>query len=222
MVPICNILNNAIGELKMDNIELIDYISQIKSPFEEDNTTQEELEFEGYLRYAQDCILKSIGSTDCHKYINLYWTQLNDELSESEFKQFMDVAISTIIKTYRMSFLSDMFMQSDIPSISLEDKKKLFLFLENGKIENYFVKCLSPINIKFTRDDDKLKMFLRADYQSFLKKIDSYKRFNEYISKYFQLCNEDEGIETLYLILKKDLLNVFIQQTYNSSCKKDK
>lgn len=204
----------------MDNLELVDYISQIKSPFEEDNTTQDELEFEGYLRYSQDCILKSIGTIDCQRYINLYWTQLNQELSEDEFKQFMTLAISSIIKTYKMSFLSDLINQSELPAIDLESKKKLFLFLETDKCQSYFIKCLSPININFVKDDDKLKVFLRADYQSFVKKIESYKRFNEYIRKYFQLCNEDEGIETLYLLLKKDLLNVFIQQNYNSSCKK--
>ena len=168
----------------MENLELVDYISQIKSPFEETQMTQEDLEFEGYLRYAQDCILKSIGTLDCVKYINLYWTQLNEELSESEFKQFITVAISTVIKTYRMSFLSDLMIQSDLPSIDLEGKKKLFLFLEHGVWEDYFIKCLSPIDINFVRDDEKLKMFLRSDYESFIKKIESYKRFNEYIKNY--------------------------------------
>lgn len=206
----------------MENLELVDYISQIKSPFEETQMTQEDLEFEGYLRYAQDCILKSIGTLDCVKYINLYWTQLNEELSESEFKQFITVAISTVIKTYRMSFLSDLMIQSDLPSIDLEGKKKLFLFLEHGVWEDYFIKCLSPIDINFVRDDEKLKMFLRSDYESFIKKIESYKRFNEYIKNYFKYCNEDEGVETLFLILKKDVLNVFIQQNSKLSKKIDK
>lgn len=206
----------------MENLELVDYISQIKSPFEETQMTQEDLEFEGYLRYAQDCILKSIGTLECVKYINLYWTQLNEELSESEFKQFITVAISTVIKTYRMSFLSDLMIQSDLPSIDLEGKKKLFLFLEHGVWEDYFIKCLSPIDINFVRDDEKLKMFLRSDYESFIKKIESYKRFNEYIKNYFKYCNEDEGVETLFLILKKDVLNVFIQQNSKLSKKIDK
>lgn len=206
----------------MENLELVDYISQIKSPFEETEMTQEDLEFEGYLRYAQDCILKSIGTLDCVKYINLYWTQLNEELSESEFKQFITLAISTIVKTYKMSFLSDLMIQSDLPSINLEGKKKLFLFLEHGVWEDYFIKCLSPIDINFVRDDEKLKMFLRSDYESFIKKIESYKRFNEYIKNYFKYCNEDEGVETLFLILKKDVLNVFIQQNAKLSKKIDK
>lgn len=198
----------------MKEPELVDYISQIKSPFEEDNLTQEDLEFEGYLRYAQDTILKSIGTLDCVKNINLYWTQLNEELDESEMTQFMNLAISTIVKTYKMSFLADSIIRSDIPSVDLNAKKKLFLFLEHGKWEEYFIKCLSPINEKLIRDDEKLKVFLRSDYQSFVTKIDSYKKFNEYIKEYFKYCNEDEGIETLYLILKKDILNVFIQQNY--------
>lgn len=206
----------------MENLELVDYISQIKSPFEETEMTQEDLEFEGYLRYAQDCILKSIGTLDCVKYINLYWTQLNEELSESEFKQFITLAISTIVKTYKMSFLSDLMIQSDLPSINLEGKKKLFLFLEHGVWEDYFIKCLSPIDINFVRDDEKLKMFLRSDYESFIKKIESYKRFNEYIKNYFKYCNENEGVETLFLILKKDVLNVFIQQNAKLSKKIDK
>lgn len=195
-----------------DNSELVDYISQIKSPFEEIEIDQTELEFKGYLRYAQDCILKTIGSEECVKNINLYWEQLESELSESEFEQFITVALSTIIKTYKMSYLSDLLASSDIPSINLEKKKKLFLFLEHDQWQPYWIKCLSPINEKLVRDDEKLKVFLKSDYQSFVTKIESYKKFNEYIKLYFKYCDEDEGLETLFLILKKDLLNVFIQQ----------
>lgn len=195
-----------------DNLEAVDYIAQVKSPYEEDDTDQEDLEFQGYLRYAQDCILKSIGTLECVKFINLYWTQLEEELDKSAFEQFMTLALSTIIKTYKMSFLSELLMSSDIPAIDLEKKKKLFLFLEHDQWQPYWIKCLSPINEKLVRDDEKLKVFLKSDYESFIKKIESYKKFNEYIKLYFKFCNEDEGLETLFLILKKDLLNVFIQQ----------
>ena len=195
-----------------DNLEAVDYIAQVKSPYEEDDTDQEDLEFQGYLRYAQDCILKSIGTLECVKFINLYWTQLEEELDKSAFEQFMALALSTIIKTYKMSFLSELLMSSDIPAIDLEKKKKLFLFLEHDQWQPYWIKCLSPINEKLVRDDEKLKVFLKSDYESFVKKIESYKKFNEYIKLYFKFCNEDEGLETLFLILKKDLLDVFIQQ----------
>lgn len=195
-----------------DSLEAVDYVAQIKSPYEEDDSDQEDLEFQGYLRYAQDCILKSIGSSDCVKFINLYWQQLEEELDDSQFEQFMTLALSTIVKTYKMSYLSSLLMSSDIPSVTLDKKKKLFLFLEHDQWKPYFVKCISPINDKLVRDDEKLKVFLKSDYDSFVKKIESYKKFNEYIKLYFKFCNEDEGLETLFLILKKDLLDVFIQQ----------
>lgn len=200
--------------------ELIDYISQIKSPFEEDNgLTQEELEYRGYLRYCQDCILKSIGTNECLTQINLFWNDLERELDQSQLNQFMDIAISNIVKSYKMSFLSNLIIQKEIDSLDYDIKKKLFLFLEHHTWLKYFSKCLSPIDSKLIKDDNKLKIFLDADYDSFISKLYEYKSVHQWLKEYFKFCSRNEGIETLLLILKKDLFGVLIDQ--NSRSKKE-
>ena len=192
--------------------KLIDYISQIKSPFEEDNLSQEEIEFRGYLRYCQDCILKSIGTNECSTQINLYWTDLEKDLSQSELNQFMDLALSNIVKSYKMTFLSDIIIRQDIPSIDYDSKKKLFLFLEHGSWIKYFSKCISPIDSSLIRNESKLKVFLDADYDSFVSKLNSYKTIHSWLKDYFTNCSRNDAVETLYLILKKNIFDVIVMQ----------
>ena len=200
--------------------KLIDYISQIKSPFEEDmGLSQEELEYRGYLRYCQDCILKSIGTNECYTQINLYWQELDKNLDDSEKEQFIDNALSEIVKAYKMSFLSNLIIQKEIASIDYNTKKDLFLFLEHNRWIKYFVKCLSTIDTNLVRNESKLKVFLDADYDSFVLKLTEYKKIHPWLKEYFKYCARQDGIETLYLILKKDLLEVVIEQ--NSKSKKE-
>ena len=199
--------------------ELIDYISQVKSPFEEDDgLTQEELEYRGYLRYCQDCILKSIGTNECFTQINLYWSELKEKLTQSELEQFITIAISNIVKSYKMSFLSDIVIRED-NNQDYEKKEKLFLFLEHNRWLKYFTKCLSFIDPSLIRSEEKLKVFLDADYDSFVEKLLKYKSLHPWLREYFLYCSRADGIETLYLILKKDLFSVVIEQ--NSKTKKE-
>jgi len=195
--------------------KLIDYISQIKSPFEEDDVTQEELELRGYFRYQQDCILKSIGTSECITQINLFYQNLVNDLSYSEFNQFLDLATSSIVKQYRMSYLSELLIEDN----DYDKKKKLFLFLEHNGWFKYFTKCLSTIDYSIIRDESKIKIFITADYDSFVDKLNSYKSVNDLIKKYFTYCNRDEGIETLFLILKKDLIGFVIEQNSKKTLK---
>lgn len=196
----------------MSEPDLIDYISQIKSPFEENNITQEELEYRGYLRYCQDSILKSIGTNECFTQINLYWEELKDKLSQSEKDQFIQLALSQIVSKYKMSFLSNLINQKEIGFQDYDKKEKLFLFLEYNRWLKYFTQCLSTIDSSLIRNDEKLKVFLDADYDSFTSKLNNYKTVPEWLKEYFINCSRNEGIETLYLILKKDLFSVIINQ----------
>jgi hypothetical protein len=201
--------------------KLIDYISPIKSPFEEDEgLTQEELEYRGYLRYCQDCILKSIGSNECFTQINLFWQNLEHELNQSQLDQFMEIALSNIVKAYKMSFLSNLIIQKEIDCLDYDTKKKLFLFLEKNEWQRYLSKCLSEINSNLIRNENKLKIFLDADYDSFVENFCKYKKIHPWLKEYFKYCSRNEGIDTLYLILKKDLFGVIIEQ--NSKIKKGK
>lgn len=199
--------------------KLLDYISTIKSPFENDEVSQEELEFRGYLRYCKDCIIKSVGTSECLTQINLYFSELKTNLTESEYNQFLNDLISTIIKQYGMTYLSNYLIQKDITIIDNDIKEKFIMFMEHNGYFNYLCKCLSQLPESILRNDSKIKVFLDADYDSFVIKLNSYKKVHPWIKDYFYCCSKKDGIETLYLLLKKDLLGLFIEQ--NSKSKKD-
>lgn len=199
--------------------KLLDYISTIKSPFENDEVSQEELEFRGYLRYCKDCIIKSAGTSECLTQINLYFTELKTNLTESEYNQFLNDLISTIIKQYGMTYLSNYLIQKDITIIDNDIKEKFIMFMEHNGYFTYLSKCLSQLPESILRNDSKIKVFLDADYDSFVIKLNSYKKVHPWIKDYFYCCSKKDGIETLYLLLKKDLLGLFIEQ--NSKSKKD-
>ena len=199
--------------------KLLDYISTIKSPFENDEVSQEELEFRGYLRYCKDCIIKSVGTNECLTQINLYFNELKTNLTESEYNQFLNDLISAIIKQYGMTYLSNYLIQKDITIIDNDIKEKFIMFMEHNGYFRYLCKCLSQLPESILRNESKIKVFLDADYDSFVIKLNSYKKVHPWIKDYFYCCSRQDGIETLYLLLKKDLLGLFIEQ--NSKTKKD-
>lgn len=199
--------------------KLLDYISTVKSPFENDEVSQEELEFRGYLRYCKDCIIKSVGTNECLTQINLYFTELKTNLTESEYNQFLIDLISAIVKQYGMTYLSNYLLQKDVTIIDNDIKEKFIMFMEHNGYFTYLSKCLSQLPESILRNESKIKVFIDADYDSFVIKLNSYKKVHPWIKDYFYCCSRQDGIETLYLLLKKDLLGLLIEQ--NSKSKKD-
>ena len=75
------------------------------------------------------------------------------------------------------------------------------------------VSSLREKDSKILNNDAMLKVFLTSDYESFMSKIDTYKRCNNLIREYFKYCAKQDGIETVLSLLKDDILEVFIEQT---------
>lgn len=196
--------------------KLIDYISQVKSPFEEDDVTQEELEWDGYIRYIRDCMIQSIGTNESENLFKLYLDEFKDSCSDEQYSQFLDNCINKIIKRYGMSYLSFIIQQDEIDSLK---KETLIKFIEFKDWLNTFVKCLSQIDIKIYKNDAKLRIFLDSDYDNFVKKLDSFKHTNELMKNYFNFCDGHEGRNALFNISKRDIASIVLQQ-YHLSLKK--
>ena len=140
--------------------KLIDYISQLKSPFEEENgISQQELEWDGYIKYTRDCMIQSIGTKDSRNLFNLYLNQFKQSSTDDQYHQFIDNCINRLINKYKMSYLSFMIQQNDIDS---DTKEELIKFIEFKKWLDVFVKCLSKIDLKIYKNDAKLKIFLSS------------------------------------------------------------
>ena len=194
--------------------KLIDYISQLKSPFEEENgISQQELEWDGYIKYTRDCMIQSIGTKDSKNLFNLYLNQFKQSSTDDQYHQFIDNCINRLINKYKMSYLSFMIQQNDIDS---DSKEELIKFIEFKKWLDVFVKCLSKIDLKIYKNDAKLKIFLSSDYDSFIQKLDSVSDTNELIKNYFKFCDGNEGRNALFNIVKTDIISLVLQQYYIS------
>jgi len=194
---------------KMLDDKLVDYISAIKSPFEEENETQQDLEYDGYMKYFRDCMIKSVGTKESAIQFDLYWDEFKSSCDEQQFRQFLSNVLNSIIKHYKMSYLSSLLQENEYSDDDIIDFINFIVY--NNWLE-YFPRCLDYIDEKILTNDSMVKIFLTSDYDNFISKLDKYKRCNILIREYFKYCSKDDGVETLRLILKDDMLSNFIEQ----------
>lgn len=189
--------------------KFIEYISSYKSPFEEDEVDTDEIVFDGLMRYYRDSMLKSIGTSESHNEFLNYFDDFIENCTEEQITGFYRECIDKIIKHYKMSYLSSVINEKNYDN---DEYKKFILFIVHNEFLNYFPKCLSYIDAKIINNQALLTVFLTSDYDSFIEKLDKCKRCNFFIREYFKYCAKPEGIEALYMILKDDIIQNFIEQ----------
>lgn len=62
--------------------KFVEYISGIKSPYDEQDVNQEDISFDGYMQYFRDCMLHSIGTKESSTQFSLYWDEFLDSCDE--------------------------------------------------------------------------------------------------------------------------------------------
>lgn len=190
--------------------KFINYISGYKSPFEEDEIDNDEIVFDGLMRYYRDCMLASIGTNESVKEFLNYWEEFIPNCTEEQKSGFLKSCIDKIIKHYKMSYLSAMINENNY---SDDELQKFVLFVVYHHFLKFFPRCMSYMDQKILGNEAMIKVFVTSDYDSFIEKLDQCKRCNFLIREYFKYCMKSQGIDTLIQFLKDDILQHFIEQT---------
>lgn len=190
-----------------------EYMSRFESPFEEQSQTQEELDFDGYMKFHRDAILDSIGKIESRIQIKIYWNDFIKCCDEEQKKQFIRNCLNTIIKRYNMPYLLQLI---DIATMNEEDMKKSIKFIKflcgDDKWVSYVSRSLDRLDPKYTLNSPQLKIFLDSDYDHFRNKIDSYKSCNELMRNYFRDCSASEGKVALFKLVSTDYTGILVGQ----------
>ena len=198
--------------------KFINYISPIKSPFDEEDVSQEDLLYDGYMRYFRDCIIESIGTSESTVQFDLYWDDFTSQCDEKQFQQFIKNCIDKIVKHYKMPMIVSLIEENDYSEKVLVDFIKFYGY---RKWLKYYPKCLSFINDKILKSKAMIQMFLTSDYDNFITKLDNCKSCNELILNYYKYCSKDDGVQTLIATLNDDIVGNYIKQysVYNKNRK---
>ena len=198
--------------------KFINYISPIKSPFDEEDVSQEDLLYDGYMRYFRDCIIESIGTSESTVQFDLYWDDFTSQCDEKQFQQFIKNCIDKIVKRYKMPMIVSLMEENDYSEKVLVDFIKFYGY---RKWLKYYPKCLSFINDKILKSKAMIQMFLTSDYDNFITKLDNCKSCNELILNYYKYCSKDDGVQTLIATLNDDIVGNYIKQysVYNKNRK---
>lgn len=189
--------------------KFIDYISPIKSPFEEDDLDQQDLAYDGYMQYFRDCIIKSIGTNESVVTFDSYWDEFIDQCTPEQKGQFFQNCLNKIIKHYKMSYLTSMLEEKDYEDKIIIDFIKFYAYKNWLK---YYPKCLSFISEKILYSPAMIKIFITSDYNNFVEKLSNCKSCNELIVNYYKFCSMNDGIETLNITLQDDILENYLRQ----------
>ena len=192
--------------------KFVDYISPIKSPYEEDEIDQEDVAYDGYMQYFRDCIIKSIGTNESEVTFDSYWDEFINQCTVQQKAQFLKNCLNKIIKHYKMSYITALLEEQEYEDDVIIDFIKFYAY---KKWLKYYPKCLSYISDKLLYNQAMLKIFITSDYNNFVEKLSNFKSCNELILKYYKYCSMYDGVDTLILTLKDDILqNYIIQSAY--------
>ena len=189
--------------------KFVNYISPVKSPYDEDNADQEDLAYDGYMQYFRDCIIKSIGTNESVVTFDSYWDEFISQCSDQQKKQFLKNCLNKIIIHYKMSYLTAILEEQEYSEEIIIDFIKFYAYKRWLK---YYPKCLSFINEKLLYSPSMVKIFVTSDYNNFVEKLSNYKSCNILIVNYYKYCSMNDGIDTLFLTLQDDLLENFLRQ----------
>ena len=188
----------------------LEYVSPIKSPYEENEKTQEDLCQEGYDKYFRDLIINSIGTSKAETNFNLSFNDaLNALTGPEQEKEFIYNILDKIIKHYRMTYFTSVLNERNYSTEELISFIK-FIILKGWL--RYFPRCLSFIPENVIDNPAMLKIFINSDYENFLRNIEKYKTFNPMLKQYFLFSKRTECVDTIILILKDDINGNYVEQ----------
>jgi len=167
------------------------------------DTTQEEIEYRGFIQFFMDSITKTIGTDTCRINIDTYWDRLHLQLQNTEpniLKNFYVEVISEIFKKYNLTIIDSEIGNYD-KSFDKIDCIQFLEFFEKGKCCDFIINAYSIDDFNILMDDNVLFAFLDEEQI----KITSYIRntFNPLIIKQFEYFSHFEKIELILNLIKR-------------------
>ena len=186
-------------------------LSEVTTPFDEIEQTQEELANEQYNLYKRDSLIEALSKKSGRESFDLFFDDLMQQYDTMKTNAFLSDCLIELNRVYNLNTLYDYITREGL----IENNKELIIdlikyFVYGTWVDDIFDCLPQLINIV----DDRLSMakMVKERFIEIQNKIIDKPTVNELFIFYFKFCALTDGIKTLTILIFKDPIGIVSKQ----------
>lgn len=191
------------------------YISGLANPFDEEMDDQESITLSGYIEYKKDSIYLNIGKKECSSYISLFHDDLKSEITNDEYRLYLDKCIEKLCEVYKFSSLYEFIERNNLIYRSHNLMDEFFVYIEKCIYVKDIAKIIPKIDsYNYVLDNKVLYKLLNQYYYDILANTKKSK-INKILKHHIMYSSKSDTLYSLYKLIKKEQILFFIEQNIN-------
>lgn len=187
-------------------------LSEIISPFEDNEQTQEEIIESQYLDYRLDSLINAIGKKSGYHEFDLFLEEIISTLDSPRLILFLTDCINKLKNVYPIDVMVEFIFLNNI----IEEKPKsiieLVKFFVYNKWQPLIVKYLPIIDLKHVNSRRVIFKLVKESYLNTQEKIIKDANVHPLFRYHFKYCSRKDGEKTLMILIFKDVIGVVSRQ----------
>lgn len=187
-------------------------LSSVMSPYDEIDTTQEELMVKQHLIFQKESLIASIGGRTAKIEFDLHLDEVHNQLNQEEFQTFLRDCLSRLTKHYSTNVLENYILRSGLLEQKPDDISHFIEYITSGSWVDTLSFCLPDFDINSLVDYQTISDLITARYSDIKNKIINTEDVNPYFRFYIDNCATKDGVKTLTTLVLSDLPGVISTQ----------
>jgi len=187
-------------------------LSEMVSPFEDNEQDQTELTMQQVLEYQKDSLIEAIGIKSGYQEFDLFLEDTLSQLDHGDTVLFLTDCISKLQTKYPIDVLADKIGVENIIATDPNSIVDLIKFFVYDKWMDSIVKYLPIFKIADLDNRETLNKIVKDSYLLTQEKIIKDISIQPLIRYHFDYCPLSDGVKTIMIFLFKDIPGVVSRQ----------
>lgn len=197
-------------------------MSAVVSPFDETDTTQDELLIEQQKQYQKEAILESIGTRRARIEFDANFDDVMSQMTDGvERNLFINDCLNKLSKEYYLDVLLDFINRRGFIDSNPDGIVQLIKYFVYDKWLDDVALCLPEFDVSILHSAETMKKLLTESFLTIQNKIIERADLNPFIHFYYTYCPEEDGVKTLFKMTMMDLPGVISIQLVKKMIKKE-
>jgi len=180
-------------------------LSEVVSPFEDNERDQDYVAHEQYYAFRKDALIKAISQRRGYITFDLYFEEILDEMDSSDIELFLTDCITALTKIYTLDVLEDWINRNSLIDEARDQIIALIKYFVYNEYLNDIAFHLPEIAMEFLDSTEKITKLVKDTYSLTQDKIIMDEKIQPLIRHYFKYCPYSSGVNTLLVLIHKDL-----------------
>lgn len=182
--------------------------SDIISPFDEIDMTQEELNEKKLLDYDKKQIFEAIPLKKSKIAFDLYFDDCLNQMPPEDKREFVKQCLSLLVETYAMGYIEDYVNRNNLFENKLDVIIGLIKYICEDEWLFSLMPCIEKIPLEVIFNKETLRDFIEARVKTIRSRIEQSEQINELIKEFIVNAPSEDALVLIYKLINKDLVGV--------------